>query len=720
MSARLAAGLKMARPVLGSYSTTLFSQNPWVGALLLAATFYYPQVAISGLTGTIVALVASRVFGFDRVATDDGRLLFNPMLCSLGLGYWTSVAPIDGLIFGVLLPLVSISALFVTVFLNHVCMTLTGSASRSIPFCIVAIGLHWVLLGLRLEFEINHLPDMVVPGLPPVLDVWLHSISAILFSSGVVPGVLMTVALFLASRISLLNAMVGFLTSLAMISLLGMPMAGSFWLHLNAILCAVAIGGIFFIPSRAALMLAALSAAICVPVGCAMLRFLPWFDAPILTLPFNVTLLALNAAMRWREMGRSPRAVVSPGATPEETVRMDQLYTRRMRDAQLPAVGLPFEGNWVVTQGFNGGITHLGKWQYALDFEVAGESGQAARPDSSRLGDYPSCDAPIISPVAGRIVRVMDDIRDNPIGGNNLADNWGNSVVIEIGPELFLQLSHFRYRGIKVREGDRVRAGQLLGFLGNSGRSPLPHLHMQMQLLPEIGAPTIPFRLHGYVGSGGRFVFRGLPGEGEMVSGSRPCRWLQDLFAPSEVRSSSYRIFSHNGEDHETLVLSREADGSVLLSTLQQPASLRGRIINNIFVPLYLSGGHHGILGALYLAGRIPLGLQSDVSWEEEVDGLSKKSLGGAAVTGFLAPYFEQPADQVTGHVSHHDPVAKRSVFTWNFSGGDVLECTCDAEGLCSGRWEHEDGWLRFNRVPGILPEENGASNREIAGFATA
>lgn len=720
MNARLAEGLRMARPILGSYSTTLFSQSPWVGALLLAATFYHPQVAISGLVGTIVALVASRVFGFDRVATDDGRLLFNPMLCSLGLGYWTSVAPIDGLIFGVLLPLVSISALFVTVFLNHVCMTLTGSASRSIPFCIVAIGLHWVLLGLRLEFEINHLPDMVVPGLPPVIDLWLHSISAILFSSGVVPGLFMTVALFLASRISLLNAMVGFLTSLAMISLLGIPMAGSFWLHLNAILCAVAIGGIFFIPSRAALMLAALSAAICVLVGCAMLRFLPWFDAPILTLPFNITLLAVNTAMRWREAGRLPRAVVSPGATPEETVRMDQLYTRRMPDAQLPAVGLPFEGDWVVTQGFNGGITHLGKWQYALDFEVAGENGQAARPDSSRLGDYPSCDAPITSPVAGRIVRVMDDIRDNPIGGNNLADNWGNSVVIEIGPELFLQLSHFRYRGIKVREGDRVRAGQLLGFLGNSGRSPLPHLHMQMQLSPEIGAPTIPFRLHGYIGTGRRFVFRGLPGEGELVSGNRPCRWLQESLAPAEVQSNTYRVFSHNGEDHETVVFSREADGSVLLTTLQQPGSLRGRIINNIFVPLQLSGSRHGMLNTFYLAGRIPLGLQSEVSWSEEVDGSRKGSWVAAAWAGLLVPYFERPANRVTGRVSHHDPAARRSVLIWNFAEGDVLECSYDAEGLCSGRWEHEAGWLRFNRVSETSSESTEVSHREAADFVAA
>ena len=711
----LAEGLQRVRPILNSYSTTLFSQNPWVGALLLAATFCFPQVAVTGLTGTIVALVASRIFGFDRTATDDGRLLFNPMLCSLGLGYWTYVAPIDGLIFGVLLPLVSISALFVTVFLNHVCMTLTGSTARSMPFCLVAVGLHWVLLGLRLEFEMRHLPDIVVPGLPAVVDLWLHSISAILFSSGVLPGVFMTVALFLASRISLFNALVGFLTSLAMISLLGMPLAGSFWLHLNAILCAVAIGGIFFIPSRASLLLAALSAAICILVGCAMLRFLPWLDAPILTLPFNLTLLAVTTAMRWREAGRSPRTVVSPGATPEETVRMDQLYARRVPEAQLPAVGLPFEGDWVVTQGFNGGITHRGKWQYALDFEVAGENGLAARPDSSRLGDFPSCDAPILSPAAGRIVRVMDDIRDNPIGGNNLADNWGNSVVIEISPELFLQLSHFRYRGLKVREGDRVRAGQLLGFLGNSGRSPLPHLHMQMQLSPEIGAPTIPFRLHGYAGTGRRFVFRGLPREGEVVSGARPCRWMQSVFAPAEVHSNAYRIFSHRGEDHETMVISLEADGSVLFTTLQQPGSLRGGIINHIFVPLHLSGGHHGLLQALYLAGRIPLGLQPELNWEEAVDGASRRGQVFGAVVGLLAPYFERPADQVTGRVSQHDPAAQRSVLIWNFSAGDVLECAFDTEGLCSGRWEHEGGWLRFNRVSETLSKSVEVRNRETA-----
>jgi murein DD-endopeptidase MepM/ murein hydrolase activator NlpD len=43
-----------------------------------------------------------------------------------------------------------------------------------------------------------------------------------------------------------------------------------------------------------------------------------------------------------------------------------------------------------------------------------------------------------------------------------------------------------------VKSGDRVRRGQVLGLLGNSGNSTGPHLHFQVSSSPE-GGNGLPF-----------------------------------------------------------------------------------------------------------------------------------------------------------------------------------------------------------------------------------
>ena len=46
---------------------------------------------------------------------------------------------------------------------------------------------------------------------------------------------------------------------------------------------------------------------------------------------------------------------------------------------------------------------------------------------------------------------------------------------------------------VRVREGDRVRRGQRLGTLGNSGNSATPHLHLQVQTTRSFASDGLPF-----------------------------------------------------------------------------------------------------------------------------------------------------------------------------------------------------------------------------------
>ena len=70
-------------------------------------------------------------------------------------------------------------------------------------------------------------------------------------------------------------------------------------------------------------------------------------------------------------------------------------------------------------------------------------------------------------------------------------------------------LAHFRTKGIRVLAGQRVAAGQVLGECGSSGRSPVPHIHVQAQAAAGQGAATVPFRIANYLSYANFGVGRG-------------------------------------------------------------------------------------------------------------------------------------------------------------------------------------------------------------------
>ena len=57
---------------------------------------------------------------------------------------------------------------------------------------------------------------------------------------------------------------------------------------------------------------------------------------------------------------------------------------------------------------------------------------------------------------------------------------FGNYVVLKIAPGVFAGYAHLQRGSVAVKPGDRIRQGQLLGRLGQSGNSAAPHLHFQL------------------------------------------------------------------------------------------------------------------------------------------------------------------------------------------------------------------------------------------------
>lgn len=121
---------------------------------------------------------------------------------------------------------------------------------------------------------------------------------------------------------------------------------------------------------------------------------------------------------------------------------------------------LPFKGRSYKVSQATDGPTHKGAARHALDFPMPIGSGvYAARPGKviAAHGDHPDAKADASA-------------HEHP----------ANYVSVRHDDETIAQYRHFRQGGVVVKKGDDVRAGQLLGYSGNSGHSTGPHLHFNV------------------------------------------------------------------------------------------------------------------------------------------------------------------------------------------------------------------------------------------------
>lgn len=165
----------------------------------------------------------------------------------------------------------------------------------------------------------------------------------------------------------------------------------------------------------------------------------------------------------------------------------------------------PLAGTWFIGAGPSAHSHH--RWvvpqEFALDIARMGEGGLSYRGQGSRLADFFAYGAPVLAAADG-IVRVarqdapesVDDLRrpgeeqaaylkrvgeaqDKRMaqGGDALI---GNYVLIEHARGESTVYAHLKTASVRVKVGDTVRAGQVIGQLGSSGNSTEPHLHFHV------------------------------------------------------------------------------------------------------------------------------------------------------------------------------------------------------------------------------------------------
>ena len=170
-----------------------------------------------------------------------------------------------------------------------------------------------------------------------------------------------------------------------------------------------------------------------------------------------------------------------------------------VRKARPLVLGPPLRGSgWVAWNGpsnrsihrryafpFASGRTAICE-RFAIDFIQLGEKGMAVRGNRNKNEDWYGYGAEVLAVADAVVSDVQDGIPENvPLQPDravkiNLQTSGGNSVTLDLGNGRFAFFAHLQPNKIRVKPGDRVRRGQVLGLLGNSGNSTNPHLHFHV------------------------------------------------------------------------------------------------------------------------------------------------------------------------------------------------------------------------------------------------
>ncbi len=606
------------RTIVNSYAEIFFFENHILGFIILGATFINPNVGLSGLFCVLAAYEFARFLGLKKIFHGSGFYTYNPLLVGLSIGYLFKLS-----IFTVFLIFAAgVMTFILTMSLANIFYNFFRLPIINIPFVLVSTVIY--LASYKYSNLLVNVPYSFLSTLKTLeykLPIWFtglaKSLGALLFCPNVLGGLIFLIVIFFASRILFILAVGGYFLGIFILSL----MEGSFYQAasnlsaFNFSLIAMAIGGVFLIPGPRSYLLSALAVAISPFLLDAANFFWATYGIPIFTLPFNLVVLSMIYTLG---LAGYPLLTSYYRGTPERTLDHYLSYLMRFRGT-YSTLSLPFSGVWTVWQGFDGSWTHQGIWRYAIDFLITDESGQTYQGTGTRLEDYYCFQKPILSPIRGRVVAIVNDIPDNPPGVLNEIQNFGNYVMLYDERGFYVLLAHLKKGSIRVSEGEWVEKGQLIGLCGNSGYSPQPHLHVQIQFSPEIGAPTQPFSfVHYTIFKDDKIFYKAndIPKEGEKVKSLYPDKALEGLMSLILDQEINFEIILNDKKiATKTFHVRMSPDGSYYLE------SKRDRLYFSKFEGTFYFLRHDGSspwIKAFFLAApRIPLVYQKYMMWED-------------------------------------------------------------------------------------------------------
>jgi hypothetical protein len=148
------------------------------------------------------------------------------------------------------------------------------------------------------------------------------------------------------------------------------------------------------------------------------------------------------------------------------------------------------------------GARHLAQ-RYAIDWVQLTADDRLATGDPGRNESYPQFGAEALAVAPGTVVHVQDGMPEGTPGafpqGVTAMTADGNSVVLDLGAGRYALYAHFQPGSIRVKVGDRVERGQVIGRVGNTGNSDAPHLHFHVMDGPSpLGSNGVPYAIDSF------------------------------------------------------------------------------------------------------------------------------------------------------------------------------------------------------------------------------
>ena len=149
---------------------------------------------------------------------------------------------------------------------------------------------------------------------------------------------------------------------------------------------------------------------------------------------------------------------------------------------------IPTTGTWYITYGgYRKKESHSydvygQRWAYDFDKNV---DGKYYHNDGSINENYFGYNNPILSPIDGFVLTIIDGIKDSRAYpdlrvSQDTKDVRGNYIIIKASNSEYVTICHIKKNSFLVKEGDIVKQGQEIARVGNSGRTKGAHIHMQV------------------------------------------------------------------------------------------------------------------------------------------------------------------------------------------------------------------------------------------------
>jgi murein DD-endopeptidase MepM/ murein hydrolase activator NlpD len=172
------------------------------------------------------------------------------------------------------------------------------------------------------------------------------------------------------------------------------------------------------------------------------------------------------------------------------------------RSPKLQVVRPPLEGKWRAYSGAGDNNSHHRRQFFVLGGHSAApnrhaidwkriENGASSSGPEGENASYYAYGSRVLAVANGTVVGVKDGIPDNTpghVGAEalklSLETIFGNYVVLDLGQGQFAQYMHLQPGSVSVKVGQRIRRGEVIALVGNSGSSFEPHLHFEVTTSP--------------------------------------------------------------------------------------------------------------------------------------------------------------------------------------------------------------------------------------------